>query len=177
MSMSATFRRLCHTKQGLVLVTGPTGLGESTTLAAMIDHINTTEQKNIVTIEILVEVLHATPHVDRSASARSVGRRAHSCQRRGRRRCARIPTSSSSVRCATRRRCRLALSAAGDGSPRLLDRCTPRPRAETVNRIIDFFPPDQQRQARHRWRGRSRARSASGSCPPPTARAGRLRSR
>src|SRR5881398_2787385 len=46
---------LAHLQQGLVLVTGPTGSGKSTTLAAVIDRINTTYQKHVVTIEDPVE--------------------------------------------------------------------------------------------------------------------------
>ncbi|MEA2564297.1 MAG: twitching motility protein PilT [Acidobacteriota bacterium] len=49
---------LAHSQQGLVLVTGPTGSGKSTTLAAIIDKINTTYAKHIVTIEDPVEFVH-----------------------------------------------------------------------------------------------------------------------
>jgi twitching motility protein PilU len=52
-------RRLAEEPRGLVLVTGPTGSGKTTTLAAMIDHINETQQRHIVTIEDPIEVLHA----------------------------------------------------------------------------------------------------------------------
>ena len=44
--------------KGLVLVTGPTGMGKSTTLAAMIDHLNKTERRNVITIEDPIEFLH-----------------------------------------------------------------------------------------------------------------------
>jgi twitching motility protein PilT len=50
---------LCKPKQGLVLVTGPTGCGKSTTLAAMIDVINATRHANVVTIEDPIEFVHA----------------------------------------------------------------------------------------------------------------------
>ena len=50
--------RLCEFKKGLVLVTGPTGSGKSTTLAAMIDFINTTRKEHIITIEDPVEFVH-----------------------------------------------------------------------------------------------------------------------
>ena len=52
-------RRLAENSRGLVLVTGPTGSGRTTTLAAMIDHINTTMSRHIVAIEDPIEVLHA----------------------------------------------------------------------------------------------------------------------
>jgi twitching motility protein PilT len=51
-------KRLCGLHKGLVLVTGPTGSGKSTTLAAMIDYINTNEAKHIITIEDPVEFVH-----------------------------------------------------------------------------------------------------------------------
>src|SRR5215470_1135694 len=51
-------RRLAENPRGLVLVTGPTGSGKTTTLACMIDHVNETMAKHIVTIEDPIEVLH-----------------------------------------------------------------------------------------------------------------------
>ena len=49
---------LCSLPKGLILVTGPTGSGKSTTLAAMVDHINRTTQKHIITVEDPVEFVH-----------------------------------------------------------------------------------------------------------------------
>jgi twitching motility protein PilT len=49
---------LCKIPKGLILVTGPTGSGKSTTLAALIDHINATQKKHIITIEDPVEFVH-----------------------------------------------------------------------------------------------------------------------
>lgn len=51
-------KKLCGLHKGLILVTGPTGSGKSTTLAAMIDHINANEGKHIITIEDPVEFIH-----------------------------------------------------------------------------------------------------------------------
>jgi twitching motility protein PilT len=50
--------RLAEEHRGLVLVTGPTGSGKTTTLAAMIDHINRNREVHVVTIEDPIEVLH-----------------------------------------------------------------------------------------------------------------------
>jgi twitching motility protein PilT len=58
MQMPAPIRDLTRLRQGLVLVTGPTGSGKSTTLAAMIDEINTTRNCNIVTVEDPIEFVH-----------------------------------------------------------------------------------------------------------------------
>jgi twitching motility protein PilT len=52
------FRRLCERRAGLVLAAGPTGSGKSTTLAAMVDHINRTRACHVLTIEAPVEILH-----------------------------------------------------------------------------------------------------------------------
>ncbi len=49
---------LCHLSKGLVVVTGPTGSGKSTTLAAMVDHINRTRNDHIITIEDPIEFVH-----------------------------------------------------------------------------------------------------------------------
>lgn len=54
----AVFRSITEQPRGLVLVTGPTGSGKSTTLAAMIEHINTTQQKHILTVEDPIEFVY-----------------------------------------------------------------------------------------------------------------------
>lgn len=64
-------RDLCFLPRGLVLVTGPTGSGKSTTLAAMIDIINTERDLNIVTVEDPIEFLHS--HKRSSVKQREVG--------------------------------------------------------------------------------------------------------
>ncbi len=58
LGMPEVVKRLCGLRKGLVLVTGPTGCGKSTTLAAMIDHINQERQDHIITIEDPVEFVH-----------------------------------------------------------------------------------------------------------------------
>ena len=64
-------RRLCDLPRGLVLVTGPTGSGKSTTLAAMIDLVNNTRASNIVTVEDPIEFLHK--HKKSSVRQREIG--------------------------------------------------------------------------------------------------------
>ncbi|MDQ2686458.1 MAG: PilT/PilU family type 4a pilus ATPase, partial [Armatimonadota bacterium] len=58
MGMPPILEKLTHTKRGLILVTGPTGSGKSTTLAAMINHINLNRAEHIITIEDPIEYLH-----------------------------------------------------------------------------------------------------------------------
>ncbi|MBD1851546.1 type IV pilus twitching motility protein PilT [Leptolyngbya sp. FACHB-711] len=58
LNLPPVFRDVCHYHKGLILITGPTGSGKSTTMAAMIDYINSEMPKNIITIEDPVEFVH-----------------------------------------------------------------------------------------------------------------------
>jgi len=58
LNLPSALRRFCELRSGLVLVTGPTGSGKTTTLAAMIDYINVNQSRRIVTIEDPVEFVH-----------------------------------------------------------------------------------------------------------------------
>ena len=58
LKLPEVFRKICGYHKGLILVTGPTGSGKSTTMAAMIDHINKTSSHHIITIEDPVEFVH-----------------------------------------------------------------------------------------------------------------------
>lgn len=69
-------KELCHLPRGLVLITGPTGSGKSTTLAAMIDYINRNRSLNIVTVEQPIEYLHR--HKRSVVKQREVGSDTHS---------------------------------------------------------------------------------------------------
>jgi len=58
LGLPAVFRNVCDVHKGLILITGPTGSGKSTTLAAMIDYINKEHAKHIITIEDPIEFVH-----------------------------------------------------------------------------------------------------------------------
>jgi twitching motility protein PilT len=58
LNLPAVFKDICHYHKGLILITGPTGSGKSTTMAAMIDYINKEMPKNIITIEDPIEFIH-----------------------------------------------------------------------------------------------------------------------
>jgi twitching motility protein PilT len=58
LKLPPALKKLCNLNEGLVVVTGPTGSGKSTTLAAMIDYINDTSARHIITIEDPVEFVH-----------------------------------------------------------------------------------------------------------------------
>lgn len=89
-----------RSKRGLVLVTGTTGSGKSTTLAAMVRHINETRRCHILTIEDPIEFLHAG--IVASVSQRELGIDTRNFKSHCGLRCERIPMSSSSEKCATR---------------------------------------------------------------------------
>ena len=88
--------------RGLVLVTGPTGSGKSTTLAAIIDKINSEARQHIMTMEDPIEYLH--PHKKCVVNQREIGSDTKSFKTRSSTCCARIRTSCSSAKCAISRR-------------------------------------------------------------------------
>jgi twitching motility protein PilT len=138
-------RRLSEEQRGLVLVTGPTGSGKTTTLAAMIDHINHIRACHIVTIEDPVEYLHRDDLA--AIEQREVGFDTESF--------------SSAMRVVLRQdpdvifigemrdpeTVYAALTAAETGHLVLSTLHTTNA-TESVNRIVDFFPPHQQGQIR-----------------------------
>ena len=83
-------KKLCDYHQGMVLVTGATGTGKSTTLAAMIDHLNTTRRLNIISLEDPIEFVHRSKLARSSSasSARTSRRSPKACAPP----CAKIPT-------------------------------------------------------------------------------------
>lgn len=131
--------------RGLVLVTGPTGSGKTTTLASMVDLINVYREVNIVTIEDPIEILHQ----DKKAiiSQREVGQD--------------TADFTAALRAAMRQdpdvilvgemrdveTVRAALSAAETGHL-VLSTLHTIDAGETINRIVDFFPPHEQKQVR-----------------------------
>ncbi|QZZ21929.1 PilT/PilU family type 4a pilus ATPase [Leptothermofonsia sichuanensis E412] len=60
LNLPPVFKDICHYHKGLILVTGPTGSGKSTTMAAMIDYINNEQPKHIITIEDPIEFVHTS---------------------------------------------------------------------------------------------------------------------
>ena len=137
--------KLSEKPRGLVLVTGPTGSGKSTTLAAMIDKINTERHDHILTIEDPIEYIHQ--HKNCLVNQREVHGDTTASPTRCAPRCAKTPTSCSSARCATSRRSRAALRIAETGHLTFGTLHT-NSAAQTINRIVDMFPAHQQAQIR-----------------------------
>ncbi|MGB4593358.1 MAG: type IV pilus twitching motility protein PilT [Coriobacteriia bacterium] len=136
---------LCAKPRGFVLVTGPTGSGKSTTLAAMVDYINEHQEVHIMTVEDPIEYLHH--HKAAMVNQREVG------------------SDTKSFSCALKYVLRqdpdviligemrdletvsAALTAAETGHLVLATLHT-QDAAQTIDRIIDVFPPYQQQQVR-----------------------------
>ncbi|MGI8632838.1 MAG: type IV pilus twitching motility protein PilT, partial [Solirubrobacterales bacterium] len=140
-----SIRKLAEEERGLILVTGTTGSGKSTTLAAMIDHINSTMRKHIITLEDPIEYLHR----DKLSliNQREVGIDTESFDRALRRILRQDPDAILIGEMRDEETVRTALSAAETGHL-VLSTLHTIDAAETVNRIIDFFPPHHQEQAR-----------------------------
>ena len=137
--------RLAEEERGIILLTGTTGSGKSTTLAAMIDHMNRTMSKHIVTIEDPIEFLHR----DRNSivNQREVGQDTASFKRALRRVLRQDPDVILVGEMRDEETVHTALSAAETGHL-VLSTLHTVDASETINRIIDFFPPHQQQKAR-----------------------------
>jgi twitching motility protein PilT len=145
LGMPEVLRRLALEPRGLVLVTGPTGSGKTTTLAAMVDAVNESRHVHVLTIEDPIEVMHR----DKLAS---VNQRELGTDTAG---------WATALRAAMRQdpdviligemrdadTVKAALSAAETGHF-VMSTLHTTDAAETINRIIDFFPPHEQKQVR-----------------------------
>jgi twitching motility protein PilT len=145
LGVPAVIAQLALEPRGLVLVTGPTGSGKTTTLAGMVDHINTHHEVHIVTIEDPIEVLHAD-------NMSMINQRE-----------VRLDTADFTValRAAMRQdpdvilvgemrdaeTVKAALSASETGHFVMSTLHTTNAQ-ETIARVIDFFPPHEQKQVR-----------------------------
>src|SRR3954465_7073272 len=145
LNLPPVLSRLAEEERGIILLTGTTGSGKSTTLAAMIDHMNRTMHKHIVTIEDPIEFLHR----DRSSiiNQREVGQDTASFKRALRRVLRQDPDVILVGEMRDEETVHTALSAAETGHL-VLSTLHTVDASESINRIIDFFPPHQQQQAR-----------------------------
>jgi twitching motility protein PilT len=145
LGLPKSIEKLAHLHAGLVLVTGPTGSGKSTTLAAIIDCINTSYNKHILTIEDPIEFVHQNKSC--LITQREVG--------------ADTRTFGNALRAAGREDAdvvlvgemrdletiSLALTLAETGQL-VFGTVHTNSAAKTIDRIVDVFPPDQQNQVR-----------------------------
>ncbi|MFH1279900.1 MAG: type IV pilus twitching motility protein PilT [Candidatus Eisenbacteria bacterium] len=137
--------QFCDCSKGLVVVTGPPGSGKSTTLAALIDHINETQRKHILTIEDPIEYIHSNKNC--LVNQREVGRNASGFPRALRAALREDPNILLVGEMRDLATISLALTAAETGQLVFGTLHTPSA-PQTVDRIIDAFPADQQEQVR-----------------------------
>ena len=137
--------RLADEPRGIILVTGTTGSGKSTTLAAMVDHINRSHPRNIVTIEDPIEYLHRDQQS--VVHQREVGFDTNSFAQALRRVLRQDPDVILIGEMRDEETVGTALSAAETGHL-VLSTLHTIDAVETVNRIIDFFPPHHHQQVR-----------------------------
>ncbi len=154
LGLPEVIEKIADEERGLILLTGTTGSGKSTTLAAIINHINVTMPRHIVTIEDPIEYLHR----DHKSiiNQREVGMDTESFGRAMRRVLRQDPDVILIGEMRDEETVRAALSAAETGHL-VLSTVHTLDAAESVNRIIDFFQPHEQIQARAMLAGTLRA--------------------
>jgi twitching motility protein PilT len=145
LGLPPVIRQLADEARGLILVTGTAGSGKTTTLAAMIDHINSTREGHIVTIEDPIEVLHQDKKC--IVNQREIGIDTESYQDALRHVVRQDPDVILIGEMRDHETVSAALTAAEIGNL-VLSTLHTIDATETINRIIDFFPPYQQKQVR-----------------------------
>lgn len=131
--------------RGLVIVTGPTGSGKSTTLAAMIDKVNNTTRQHIITIEDPIEYLH--PHKKCLINQREIGTDTHGFKESLKNILRQDPDIVLIGEIRDKETIEAALTISETGHLVLTTLHTNNC-VQTINRIIDMFPPHQQAQIR-----------------------------
>lgn len=137
--------QLARRPRGLLLVTGPTGSGKSTTLAAMVDQINRERSEHIITIEDPIEYLHT--HKKSIINQRELGQDTHSFQAALRVALREDPDVLLVGEMRDLETIALAITCAETGHLVMATLHTNNA-AESVDRMIDVFPPEQQEQVR-----------------------------
>jgi twitching motility protein PilT len=136
---------LCHLPKGLVLVTGPTGSGKSTTLAALVDYINRTLSAHIITIEDPVEFVH--PNKKCLVNQRQVGEHTDSFKKALRAALREDPDIVLLGEMRDLETIAIALETAETGHL-VFGTLHTSSAPSTIDRIIDQYPPEQQEQIR-----------------------------
>ncbi len=138
-------KRLCALHKGLILVTGPTGSGKSTTLAAMIDHINTHTKRHILTVEDPIEFVHQTKQS--LINQREVGHSTRSFARALRSALREDPDVILVGEMRDLETIQLAMTAAETGHL-VMGTLHTSSAAKTIDRIIDVFPAGDKSMVR-----------------------------
>ncbi|MEI7905180.1 MAG: type IV pilus twitching motility protein PilT [Candidatus Firestonebacteria bacterium] len=145
LGMPPILKKLAEKPRGLILLTGPTGSGKSTTIAAMIDHVNTTRRCHIMTIEDPIEFLHT----DKKAivDQREVGRDTLSFNNALKRVLRQDPNVIVIGEMRDLETIAIAITAAETGHLVFATLHTGSA-AQTIDRVVDVFPASQQSQIR-----------------------------
>jgi len=141
----AIFGELALKPRGLVLVTGPTGSGKSTTLAAMVDHLNEREYRHVLTIEDPIEFVHASKKC--LVNQREVGPMTHSFANALRSALREDPDAILVGEMRDLETIRLAMTAAETGHL-VFGTLHTSSAAKTMDRIVDVFPPEEKEMVR-----------------------------
>ncbi|HWK54802.1 MAG TPA: type IV pilus twitching motility protein PilT [Hyphomicrobiales bacterium] len=145
LGMGEVFRRLCELPRGLVCVTGPTGSGKSTTLAAMLDYINANFHHHILTIEDPIEFVHDSKKS--LVNQREVHRDTHGFSQALRSALREDPDIILVGELRDLETIRLALTAAETGHL-VLSTLHTSSAAKTIDRIVDVFPAGEKAMVR-----------------------------
>ena len=146
LGLSKAIMDLCSLSKGLVVVTGPTGSGKSTTLCAMVDSINKNREDHIITIEDPIEFTHENQKC--LVNQREVHNHTDSVSKtRCARRCAKIPDILLVGEMRDLETISIAIETAETGHL-VFGTLHTTTAASTVDRIIDQFPADRQQQIR-----------------------------
>lgn len=143
--LPSTLERLANERRGMILVTGTAGSGKTTTLAAIINHINETRECHVVTIEDPIEIVHE----DKKAfiTQREISVDTESYREALRHLVRQDPDVIMIGEMRDRETVEAAISAAEMGNL-VLSTLHTVDATETINRTIDFFQPHEQRQVR-----------------------------
>jgi twitching motility protein PilT len=147
LGLPSILKKIAEMKRGLILVTGPTGSGKSTTLASMIDHINDTKSCHIVTVEDPVEYLH--PQKKSRLTQREVGKDTEDFNIALRGALRQDPDVILIGEMRDPETVQIALKAAETGHTVFSTVHTTNAVA-TIGRIISMFPPEEQKDVRKR---------------------------
>jgi len=145
LEMPAILKQLCEKEKGLILVTGPTGSGKSTTLAGMVDYLNETFEGHILTVEDPIEFVHQSKKC--LVNQRELGPHTNSFANALRAALREDPDVILVGEMRDLETIQLALTAAETGHI-VFGTLHTSSAPKTVDRIIDVFPPNQQAQIR-----------------------------